>query len=208
MKDLMEQFLYVVATCPGLTDREITDRLLGRQARVQAVKHAAHLLEKKGKIRRHRRRDGLVGNFFEGESTIRPGAIPPSLREPGGPALNMTEEEVKRRIRKWLEDSGWVVRVIEGKPRDGGVEARRGDDRWIIEAKGSGSRNPVKNTYFLTVLGETLQKMDDPGARYSIALPDTAKFRKLWEKLPELAKSRMGITALFVGENGTVELAG
>jgi len=50
--------------------------------------------------------------------------------------------------------------------------------------------------YFLAVFGETLQRMDDPKARYSIALPDMAQYRGLWERLPGLAKKRTGITLL------------
>lgn len=56
--------------------------------------------------------------------------------------------------------------------------------------------------YFLTILGEILQRMEDPYAKYSIALPDIQQFRNLWDRLPLLAKVRTGITALFVDENG------
>jgi hypothetical protein len=58
--------------------------------------------------------------------------------------------------------------------------------------------------YFLAVLSETLQRMDDPHAKYSIALPDVKQFRNLWNRLPLLAKKRTGITALFIDEQGNV----
>ncbi|BDG48321.1 hypothetical protein PspKH34_28820 [Parageobacillus sp. KH3-4] len=51
--------------------------------------------------------------------------------------------------------------------------------------------------YFLTILGEILQRMEDPYAKYSIALPGIQQFLKLWDRLPLLAKMR---TALFVDE--------
>jgi hypothetical protein len=62
----------------------------------------------------------------------------------------------------------------------------------------------MRVNYFLMVLGETLQRMDDAKARYSISLPDLAQYRELWRRLPELAKTRTGITALFVDETGRV----
>lgn len=58
--------------------------------------------------------------------------------------------------------------------------------------------------YFLSILGETLQRMEDPGASYSIALPDLPQFKRLWERLPNAAKARTGISALFVRADGDV----
>ena len=58
--------------------------------------------------------------------------------------------------------------------------------------------------YFLAVLGELLQHMDDRDARHSIALPDIPQCKRLWDRLPELAKSRIRIYALFVAPSGSV----
>lgn len=85
------------------------------------------------------------------------------------------------------------------------IVAIRNGEQWIIEAKGSGSLNPMRVNYFLAILGELLQRMNDPTARYSIALPDMQQFRRLWQRLPELAKSRTTISALFVDTSGHVE---
>ena len=74
----------------------------------------------------------------------------------------------------------------------------------MIEIKGPGSRPQMRANYFLSMLGELLQRMDDPDARYSIALPDMAQYRRLWERLPTLAKQRTGINILFVDADGTV----
>ncbi len=62
----------------------------------------------------------------------------------------------------------------------------------------------MRVNYFIGILGETLQRMSDPDARYSIALPDLQQFRRLWDRLPELAKRRTQITAIFVSESGKV----
>ena len=78
-------------------------------------------------------------------------------------------------------------------------------DGSIIEVKGSGSLNPMRVNYFLCILGELLQRMDDPTARYSIALPDLKQFRNLWLRLPDLAKQRSTIDAIFVSEDGMID---
>lgn len=58
--------------------------------------------------------------------------------------------------------------------------------------------------YFLAILGETLQRMSDINAKYSIALPHMKQFINLWQRLPDLAKQRTGITALFIDNQGNV----
>ena len=84
-----------------------------------------------------------------------------------------SEDKVKRSLKAWLEASGWEVSVIWGRAHGIDLEAKRNGQRWIIEAKGCGSRNPMRVNYFLGILGELLQRMDDPDVRYSIALHAT-----------------------------------
>lgn len=62
----------------------------------------------------------------------------------------------------------------------------------------------MRVNYFLAVLGETLQRMDDPNAKYSVALPDLQQFQRLWNKIPKLAKKRTGISVLFIDEKGKI----
>lgn len=92
-----------------------------------------------------------------------------------------------------------------GKVHGIDIDACKGSDRWIIEVKGCGSRNAMRVNYFLAILGETLQRMSDPNAKYSIALPNMKQYRNLWERLPQLAKERTGISVLFVSENSQIE---
>ena len=98
--------------------------------------------------------------------------------------------------------------MVWQKDRGIDIEAFKDDQRWIIEAKGVGSRDQMRVNYFLAILGETLQKMNDTQAKYSISLPDHRQYRNLWIRLPELAKSRTGITILFVGREGSVREVG
>jgi hypothetical protein len=135
---------------------------------------------------------------------------PPSRPPDASPKAEegLSEDEVKQHLQRWLQGQGWTCRIAWGKERGIDVEATRGEERWVIEAKGCGSRPQMRVNYFLAILGETLQRMDDPKARYSIALPDMAQYRGLWERLPALAKQRTGITLLLVGADRGVEEVG
>jgi len=46
--------------------------------------------------------------------------------------------------------------------------------------------------------------MNDEKIKYSIAFPKIDQFEKLWENLPNLAKTRTTITCLFANFNGSV----
>ena len=124
----------------------------------------------------------------------------------GASADALSEDDIKRLLTRSLEERGWQVQVAWGHERGVDVTAVKDGRRWIIEAKGCGSRPEMRVNYFLAVLGTLLQRMSDPDALYSIAVPDMPQFRRLWERLPAIAKQRLGATALFVSE-GAVEEA-
>ncbi len=99
------------------------------------------------------------------------------------------------------------MKVAWGRERGIDIVASRGSEQWIIECKGTGSLAAMQNNYFVPTLGELLQRMIDIRAKHSIALPDLAKFRRLWAELSNLVKDRLFVSALFVSENGdTLEL--
>ncbi len=120
----------------------------------------------------------------------------------------LPEDGIKRVLVDWLSKEGWKTIVAWGNAHGIDIEATRGSERWIIEVKGPGSRQPMRVNYFISILGEILQRMDDPHARYSIALPNLQQYRGLWERLPTLAKTRTKISIIFVSIDGKVELDG
>jgi len=229
------KILNLLVTSPGSTDREITDRLAGPNRGQQTVNQMCHQLESEGRLIRRTRHDGKIGNYLP--TGGRPASVT-SSNTPGGPAAVgltqlesqpvarvplptdggfpnsmaadgwLSEDDVKLHLGAWLENQGWMVEIAWGQERGPDIKAERGAERWVIEAKGGGSRPEMRVNYFLAILGETLQRMNDPCARYSIALPDMRQFGWLWTRLPTLAKSRLGITALFVRQDGTVEELG
>jgi hypothetical protein len=200
---LKEGVLALVRSTPGLTDREITDRLLGSGATQQGVNQIARSLAVERLVARRPRHDGKLGNYPAEVSQE------PSLPAEGGASIGATdslsEDDVKLKLQAWLEGLGWKVTVTWGRGQGIDIDALQSGRRWVIEAKGRGSLDPMRVNYFLGVLGELLQRMSDPEAKYSIALPDIPQFRRLWNRLPELAKRRTGISALFVNDSGRVE---
>ena len=204
MTTLTDELLYFVAQNPGKTDREITDALRGCKAAQQPVNQAARLLESKGLMsRRKRSEDGLIGNYI-GNSTksLSTQFVSPKKNHD---VDALSEEELKTKFSDWLQSEGWVTEVAWGRTPGIDIDARRKGKRWIIEVKGPGSRSPMRVNYFIGIFGETLQRMDDTSAKYSIALPDLKQYRGLWQRLPDLAKKRTGISLLLMSMSGKIE---
>ncbi|MDR1250490.1 MAG: hypothetical protein LBK63_14475 [Treponema sp.] len=117
----------------------------------------------------------------------------------------LSEDEIKRSIKAYLDKNNWTANIAWERKPGIDIDAHRNGERWIMEVKGHGSRNAMRVNYFLAVLGELLQRMDDTNAKYSIALPDLPQFRNLWRKLPRLAKQKTGISCLFVDFRGNIK---
>ena len=199
-----DQVLELVNRNPGLTDREITNTLRAASEPQQYTNFLCRQLAREGLVGRHKRSDGLLGNFPTGDST---GVEPVSFETADKTSQDhLGEDELKRILDRWLQSEGWQTQIAWGRTRGIDIEAIRENERWIIEVKGCGSRSAMRVNYFLGVLGETLQRMNDPNARYSIALPDMQQFRGLWDRLPHLAKSRTEISVIFVSKNKKIEI--
>jgi hypothetical protein len=202
MASLPQRILALLNESPGLTDRQITNRLLGSTAPQQSVNIAARGLAKKGRLLRRRRDDGLIGNYSNADATAPAQETPKTASASSAEALS--EDRLKHHLREWFRSNGWDAHVAWGHERGIDIKAMRNGANWVVEVKGIGSRPEMRVNYFIGILGETLQRMHDPTAKYSIALPDVPQFRRLWERLPLLAKQRTQISALFVSANGTV----
>jgi len=204
MANLPDEIIQAVRKSPGLTDRELTDVLRGRAAAQQPINQAARLLEGKGILLRKRRPDNLIGNYPSGVDVVPTEPRPPTVVK-NHDADALSEDEIKKVLEGWLKADGWETTVAWGKAQGIDIDARRASERWIIEVKGPGSRQPMRVNYFIGILGETLQRMSDPAARYSIAFPDLAQYRGLWQRLPSLAKTRTGISIILVSRSGQIE---
>jgi Holliday junction resolvase-like predicted endonuclease len=200
---ISERVIAAIQRQPGLTDRELTNLVLGVERTQQSVNKACRSLAAKGMIVRIRREDGRLGNYSTDNA---PAPVP--RRDPAAHSCEpewLSEDQVKEAVASWLRAQGWRIDTLKLGCNHGiDIVAVNNDKRWIIEAKGQGSRPEMRVNYFLSVLGEILQRMDDPAAKYSIALPETPQFRNLWARLPKIAKVRTGITAIFVSHSGTI----
>lgn len=203
MSSLSDKILAEVTKEAGITDRRLAEAIFGKGAPQQKVNGECRLLADRNRITRRKRDDGLIGNFLYGDG-LQPAVIDVV---PKPKVSDLSEDQVKKSLENWLLKQGWSVKVAWARARGVDIEATKNGERWLIEVKGQGSLNAMRVNYFLSMLGELLQRMDDPKARYSIALPDLKQFRNLWVRLPVLAKRRTTITALFVTGDGRVELA-
>jgi hypothetical protein len=116
----------------------------------------------------------------------------------------LPEQRIKRSLQKFLASHGWSYYTDMITSRSIDIKAERGEEKWVIEIKRSESLSADIIAPFVSVLGKIVQIMDDKNCKYSIALPDKKQFRRLWERLPVLAKERTGITALFVNYRGDI----
>lgn len=203
MSTLKEKIIEVLKVSDGLTDRELTDKIMGHNQPQQSINQACRGMEGKKVLKRTYRGDGKIGNYLDTTTQgieIKVVAQSASIEQEG-----MREDKAKEILDNYLNKQGWETNVAWGKKQGIDIDATRGNERWIIEVKGCGSLNAMRVNYFIAILGETLQRMGDPNAKYSIALPDMEQYRNLWDRLPKLAKQRTGITILFVKEDGTIE---
>jgi hypothetical protein len=194
-----EEIIQAVTEFPGITDTELEKRY--RRSH-QTINVECRQLVNKGILVRqpNPEKGGNLGNYPTGKA---PEIKNAPVHEEGS---NLNEDKVKAYIKSWLEAEGWKVKVAWGYIHGVDIEAVKGEQRWFIEVKGPGSRPEMRVNYFIGILGETLQRMDDPNAHYSIAFPDMQAFRSLWAKLPKLAKERTGIDLILVDEKGIPEI--
>ncbi len=201
MGDIKYNIIRLLEQAPGLSDKELTEAIRGRGASPQYINENCRHLQAGRIITRKKREDGLIGNWLnmnvETSQFVDRAGTQKKNEE-------ISEKQIKQALEYYLTSHGWETRIAWRLTHGIDIEARNDLNRWIIEVKGSEPLNSCPANSFVGVLGEILQRMDDPDCKYSIALPDLLEFRRLWNRLPLLSKSRIGITALFVNSQGTV----
>lgn len=98
------------------------------------------------------------------------------------------------------------MKVAWGRARGIDIDATRGAERLVLEAKAEVKLPPQQVNYFLGALGEVIQRMGDPNATYGLALPDNKQYRRLVGRLPEYAVKRLGLVVYWVDSSGTVSV--
>ena len=201
MGELEKDIIRLLEHNPGLSDKELAEAIQGHKSSIQYINQNCRGLESQGVIIRQKRDDGLLGNWLTDNHSAHKLLL--QVKEETK-AVDISEKKIKQILGKYLTSGGWTYEIAWGVNPCVDIEAQRGVERWIIQVKGSGSFHPVYVNNFLSALGEIIQRMDDQNCKYSVALPDLEQFRRLWDRLPELAKTRMNVTVLFVNLNGQV----
>ncbi len=201
MSETEKDIIRFLRSNPGLSDRELAEGIKGRGRTAHYINQQCRMLASKKVLVREKREDGLIGNRLT-ERYLLSNPVDVDLSSPA--SNEISEKRMKQVLESYLKANKWEARIAWGVKPGVDIEATNGARRWIIEVKGSGAYNPQRSELFLSVLGETLQRMDDLDCKYSVALPDMDQFHRLWDRLPALAKNRTGITALFVDLKGKV----
>ena len=201
MVTLAERILDAIRYMP--LDDDVLAKRLGVGHR-QAVNQAAGRLEAQGRLRRFTGRDGKIVNALPGSPVQQTSELIPPLVAPSSGGSRITEDEVKEAVRAYLTARGFDVAVAWGRVRGIDVDARHADGRrYVIEAKAEvGKIGPQQVNYFLGMLGELVQRMDDAQASYGIALPDNRQYRGLVDRLPALARERLRLAVFWVSRDG------
>jgi len=107
-----------------------------------------------------------------------------------------------------LQTDGWKTDVRWRHVHGIDITASRGTERLVLEAKGEGSRNPMRVNYFLGALGELLQRMESPDFSYGIAVPAHRQFIGLILRLPIWVRSHLNLCFYLVRplDDGTFQV--
>jgi hypothetical protein len=154
------------------------------------VNQVCRQLEGAGQIIRRPGRHGKLTNAVPSVAAQQSASLPSD-----GPTTNsfLAEDEVKKAVSAYLQAHGYTVNVMWGHDAGIDIDAYGSSGHLIIEAKGEVASPQQQGNYFLGALGELVQHMSDPGARYGLALPDNPRYRGLARRLPTVAKERLDI---------------
>lgn len=196
-----KSIIQTVKNNPGLSDRELLDAFKGRWKSPQYINQYCRFLASRGLILRKKRADGIIGNWLAGEANFEQKREAIISRNETG---LLSDKRLKQILEAYLSSLGWKAKIAWGHKNGIDIDASYGQRQWIIEVKGAEKNNLAPVNSFVSILGQILRRMDDPACKYSIAFPDIEQYRRLWERLPPLAKNKTGITALFVNPSGDV----
>jgi hypothetical protein len=112
---LKDKILTYLKDKDGLTDREITNAVLGVNDPPQAVNQNCSALVSKGILKRMNRRDGLIGNFLvaDGLHGEQSPVIQTVYIEEGASAFK--EDTLKQILKDHLHADGWETQIAWGK---------------------------------------------------------------------------------------------
>jgi biotin operon repressor len=187
-----ERILQTLADGAGPLDDDQLASALG--VRRQAINSECRKLQAQGRLVRRVSVGNKIQNVLTGNPPL-PLRAPSAAHRPGG---LLAEDEVKAAVQDHLRAQGYEVTVAWGHQRGTDIEARKSGDRILIEAKGAVASDQQQGNYFIGAIGELVQRLNDPDARYGLALPDNRRYRGLVQRLPDLARQRLNLVVYVV----------
>lgn len=183
----------------GLDDDELS-QLSGVTPR-QQVNMICRKLEASGILLREA--DYTKGKIVNRLAKRETGGIAPgkALGRPQGKAEEppLTEDDVKRAVRDHLTQQGWTVSEPAWGQKTGiDIQAVMQNRVLVVEAKGEARSDQQMGNYFLSALGELIQRMDSPDKEYALAFPEHRRYLNMVARLPLWVKRHLRLQFFFV----------
>jgi hypothetical protein len=198
-----ERILEVLRTSSQPLDDDALAFRLGASQR-QTINQVCRRLETTGQTTRRLGANGKIVNAVAASVPDAGGppaaaSFPPAVhKDSQRPASMLTEDAVKMAVKTYLESAGWSVTVAWGRDHGIDIQAHREREHLYLEAKGEAANPAQQANYFIGALGELVQRLRDPTARYGLALPDHPQYRRLAQRLPALAQERLNLVIMLV----------
>jgi len=118
----------------------------------------------------------------------------------------MKEKEVVEILKAWLKCNDWVVTRANHKGPGVDIVAEKNGKRWFIETKGDAKNDDPANqdAAFYSALGQLVAYRSEGNAKYSVAFPQTHRYKSRWKGLSPAARCSVD-SCLFVTNGKLVE---
>jgi len=183
---LGDRILALIQTSPGLTDREITDRLVEKAAPQQHVNQTCNRLHGRGLLVRRRRPDTKIGNYpaggadslLAGDHAAVPNAsIQPSAKIPFQPVTATQLADWRRRLLRLLD----AIDPAGDRPQGEGLAGR-------IARLSKAGRIPRHIAACMRTVSESRNVTEYEAAELSVA--ESAAVEASWGAVKEWAGKR------------------
>lgn len=105
-------------------------------------------------------------------------------------------EDLTALVKAWLNEHGW-----EYSEKKDYIEAHNIESRWLINIQGM--KRGRKQTLPMK-LSEVIKKIDDVETKYSIAFNDSLTYRRQWQEIPEIVKSKLNMSVILIDKKGNL----
>jgi hypothetical protein len=109
------------------------------------------------------------------------------------------EAFVQESIENYFRSLGYELKTNEQVD----LIAMKGNERWVIEAKGLTS---AVGTDFNTCLGQLIKSIKDENTTYAIAVPKHTKYRHQCELISDYFRNLIRLHVLLVDETGEINI--